>query len=139
MRRQRRPRRRQIKPTLAFYFAGKLPVIATSHIYSGSQDRDQNRDLDGVVFCETPWMLGEKDAVLKNKIHEAWPSTSARLGRLYALGVDSYRLLPRISQMAAMPSATVSGATGLLSVDEKGRVVRSLRWAEIRNGVVRQL
>ena len=27
---------RQIKPTLAFHFAGKVPVYATSHIYSGT-------------------------------------------------------------------------------------------------------
>ena len=130
---------RQIKPTLAFYFAGKLPVVATSHIYGGNQSGDQNRDLDGIIFCETPWMLGYKDTPLRDDINATWPSTSERLGRLYALGVDSYRLLPRVKQMAAMPSTSVSGATGTLAVDEQGRVVRTLRWAEIRNGKVKSL
>ncbi len=130
---------RQIKPTLAFYFAGRIPVYATSHIYGGSPDPLQNRDLDGIIFCETPWMLNQQDYELKTRIHATWPATSDRLGRLYALGVDSYRLLPRIKQMAIMSNTNLFGATGSLALDEQRRVVRTLRWAKIQKGTIRTL
>ena len=130
---------RQIKPTLAFYFAGRIPVYATSHIYGGSPDPLQNRDLDGIIFCETPWMLDLQDKELKTRIQNTWPATSDRLGRLYALGVDSYRLLPRVKQMAVMTTTNLFGATGSLALDEQGRVVRTLRWAKVQKGNIRTL
>lgn len=130
---------RQIKPTLAFYFAGRIPVYATSHIYGGSPDPLQNRDLDGIIFCETPWMLNQQDNELKNRIEATWPATSDRLGRLYALGVDSYRLLPRVRQMAILPNTRLFGATGWLTLNEQRRIVRTLRWAKIQQGNIRIL
>ena len=34
-----------------------LPVFATSHVYEGSDDAAANRDLDGVEFCDAPWLF----------------------------------------------------------------------------------
>ncbi len=44
---------RQIKPTLAFQYAGDLPVYATSHLYTGTNNPTQDQDLNGIRFCET--------------------------------------------------------------------------------------
>lgn len=45
---------RQIKPTLAFQYAGDLPVYATSNLYTGVNNPAQDQDLNGIRFCETP-------------------------------------------------------------------------------------
>lgn len=131
---------RQIKPTLAFHFAGNIPVYATSHIYSGSASPLLDRDLDEIRFCETPWMLPYRyDDPIKQQINTVWQTESGHLGRLYALGVDSYHLFPRISLLAQLPNAALDGATGKLVLDENGQIVRELEWATIRRGKILKL
>ncbi len=51
----------QIKPTLNFQYAGDVPVYATSHVFSASGDVNQYNDMNGVRFCETPWLLDAND------------------------------------------------------------------------------
>jgi hypothetical protein len=50
--------------------------------------------------------------------------------RLYAMGVDAYRLAPRLAGLAKDPAATFPGATGTLSLDSLGRVQRQLTLAQ---------
>src|SRR5690554_7108230 len=57
---------RQIKPTLAFNFASDLPVYSTSHVYSGEPNPSKDRDLNGIVFCDTPWLLDRKSTRLNS-------------------------------------------------------------------------
>lgn len=130
---------RQIKPTLAFHFAGNVPVYATSHIFSGTTSPLLDRDLDGIIFCESPWMLGYRNNPLKKQIRQIWPATADRLGRLYALGIDAYRLFPRIKQLSVISNSKLDGATGSLALDDRGRVIRTLNWAQIRHGKIRKL
>ena len=54
----------QIKPTLNFQYAGDVPVYATSHVYSASGDVNQYNDMNGIRFCETPWLLEANDPCL---------------------------------------------------------------------------
>lgn len=125
---------RQIKPTLAFYYAGDIPVYATSHIYEGdSANSEQNRDLNGVVFCDLPWNFSGDDPVKINS-SVAWPNQHSRYNRLFALGVDSYRLHSRLAILAAAPGSKVFGATGVLELSEQNRIQRTLIWAQIING-----
>ncbi len=129
---------RQIKPTLAFQYAGDLPIYATSHLFTGSSDPSQDLDLDGIRFCETPWLLDSSDP-LRNQVVGEWPAAGGSLGRLYAMGVDAYRLAPRLSQLQALPSTRLDGLTGSLSLAPGQRIVRRLPWAEYRNGQVQRL
>jgi len=130
---------RQIKPTLAFHFAGNIPVYATSHIYSGTASPLLDRDLDGVIFAETPWLLSYHNNSVKQAIAANWPATAGRLGRLYALGVDAYQLYPRIQLLSTNRENKLPGATGLLTLDASGRVVRTLEWAHINRGHIKPL
>jgi outer membrane PBP1 activator LpoA protein len=130
---------RQIKPTLAFHFAGSIPVFATSHIYSGTASPLLDRDLDGVIFAETPWLLSYQNKTLKQGIDANWPDNAGQLGRLYALGVDAYQLFPRIQLLSTNRENKIAGATGLLTLDATGRVVRTLEWAYINNGKITPL
>ncbi|CAD5106828.1 penicillin-binding protein activator [Zestomonas carbonaria] len=128
----------QIKPTLAFQYAGDVPVYATSHLYSGTSNQTQNLDLEGIRFCETPWLLNANEP-LQQQIANQWPQAGGSLGRLYAMGVDAYRLAPRLSQLKALPGSQVDGLTGSLSLSPAQRVQRQLPWAEFRGGQVQRL
>jgi len=128
----------QIKPTLAFQYAGDVPVYATSHLYSGGNNQTQNLDLEGIRFCETPWLLHSNDA-LQQQVTQQWPQAAGSLGRLFAMGIDAYRLAPRLSQLKALPGSQVEGLTGSLSLNPAQRIERQLPWAEFRNGQVQPL
>jgi len=128
---------RQIKPTLAFQFAGDLPVLATSAIYSGENAPQLDRDLNDVFFTETPWMLSQGDNEIKTAVNSAI-TDSASLGRLYALGSDAYLLYPRLKQLSALQQSRLQGNTGVLRMESQ-RIHRSLQWAEFVDGSVRLL
>jgi len=124
---------RQLTPILAFHFAGDLPIYATSHIYSGNSDPIQDQDLNRIKFLDTPWSL---NAPSQNKvlIAQERADTNTRFGRLYALGLDAYRLFPYLQQLGALPGTEIEGETGKLSISHDGIIKRNLIWAEYREG-----
>jgi hypothetical protein len=128
----------QIKPTLNFQYAGDVPVYATSHVFSASGDQNQYNDMNGVRFCETPWLLDPNDP-LRKQVTAQWPQAGGSLGRLYAMGVDAYRLAPRLGQLKALPDSRIEGLSGSLSMSQTQRVQRQLPWAEFVSGQVQRL
>ena len=128
----------QIKPTLNFQYAGDVPVYATSHVFSASGDKNQYLDMTNVMFCETPWLLDTTDP-LRNQVAAQWPQANGSLGRLYAMGVDAYRLAPRLGQLKALPNSTIEGQSGNLSMSPTQRVQRQLPWAQFVSGQVQRL
>ncbi|MEX6502353.1 penicillin-binding protein activator [Pseudomonas zhanjiangensis] len=128
----------QIKPTLAFQYAGDVPVYATSHLYTGNHSEAQYLDLNGIRFCETPWLLDVNDP-LRQEVTRQWPQAGGSLGRLYAMGVDAYRLAPRLDQLKMLPDSRIEGLSGSLSLNPAQRVERQLPWAEFRDGQVQRL
>jgi len=124
---------RQLMPTLAFQYAADLPVYATSHAFQYDADSSQMADLDGILIAETPWLLSRSDS-LYPKVTSHWPQASGPLGRLYAMGIDAQRIFSRLPQLQSNESLQFSGATGLLSLPEDGRIRRELDWGVIRNG-----
>jgi len=128
----------QIKPTMVFQYAGDVPVYATSHLFTNSNDHAQYMDLNGVRFCDTPWLLSSTDP-LRQQVITQWPAAAGPLGRLYAMGVDAYRLAPRLSQLKTLPESRVDGLSGSLSMSPMRRVERQLPWAEFVDGKIQRL
>jgi len=128
----------QIKPTLNFQYAGDVPVYATSHVFSASGDVNQYNDMNGVRFCETPWLLDANDP-LRKQVTAQWPQAAGSLGRLYAMGVDAYRLAPRLSQLKTLPDSRIDGLSGSLGMTQSQRVVRQLPWAQFVSGQIQRL
>lgn len=128
----------QIKPTLNFQYAGDVPVYATSNLYSASGDVNQYNDMNGIRFCETPWLLDTSNS-LRQQVVQQWPQAAGSLGRLYAMGVDAYSLAPRLGQLKALPDNRVMGLSGSLSINASQRVERQLPWAEFASGQVKRL
>ena len=128
----------QIKPTLNYQYASDLPVYATSHVFSASGNQDQYNDMNGVRFCETPWLL-EPGNPLRQQVAAQWPQAAGSLGRLYAMGVDAYTLTSRLGQLKALPDSRIDGLSGSLGMSPTQHVERQLPWAEFVNGQVQRL
>lgn len=127
---------RLIRPQLEFYRAGDLPVVATSHVFTGKVDAATDRDMDGVLFADSPWSLGleRPNDTLRQEISRLWPDGQDHYSRLYAMGVDAYRLIPYLSWLETYPNEVYDGETGKLQIDEQGRVHRRLVWAQFVDG-----
>jgi uncharacterized protein len=125
---------RQILPQLKFNFAGDIPVYSTSDSFE--PDQSANADLDGLSFPDMPWMVSSDPVTgqIRDGMRAAWPTRTARLGRLYAFGFDAYRLVPALKSKAISATASVDGVTGKLYLDDRNRVRRDLSWVQIRNG-----
>lgn len=117
---------RQIWPQIRNKIGADVPVYSTSHIYSGRFDPEADRGLVGLNFAEIPWLVepASGDAVSSKGLHKKLP-------RLYAMGVDAYRLGSRLDWMSANPRPQVRGKTGTLSMDSQRRVHRELTLARI--------
>ncbi len=126
-----------IKPLLAFHYAGDVPVYATSHIYTGIPAPAKNRDIDGVKFVDSPWALTDQ-AQEKTLILKELPQ-SRHYQRMYALGVDAYRLYPRLQQMSRLLESRVYGESGSLSLNEKGQIERQLLLAVFEEGLAKNI
>lgn len=124
---------RQIKPALAFYYAGDLPVYATSHVFNGKANPSRDQDLNGINFCDIPWFLEPADR-LKLKIDAAWPKMSDRYGRLYAMGIDALQLSSLLPMLQVLPESKIYGVTGALSIQKDQTLRRELNWATFTNG-----
>ena len=92
--------------------------------------RDQ--DLDGVYFLDMPWILYE-GTKLHRMAEATWPDGHGRYARLFAMGVDAYRLQARLYLLRNLQDSTLPGVTGTLRLDG-ARLVRESDWAVFRNG-----
>ncbi|GAA6152347.1 penicillin-binding protein activator [Pseudoteredinibacter isoporae] len=128
---------RQVKPTLAFHYASKIPVYATSHIYGGSTASKANRDLNGIRFTALPWLMQEDEGLRQAVDKAAKPSPAYQ--QLYALGADSFALYPRLSQLAQVQQLQLQGRTGRLQMLHNGQLARQQDWAIMRNGKAQPL
>jgi hypothetical protein len=130
-------RGRMLKPQLNFFHAARVPVYATSHIFTGKGDVLNDQDLDGVLFPDMPWMLVNDGKIqqLRERIQQNWPHAHSDLDRLYALGVDSYAILPHLNRISSEAAVRFSGVTSGLSLDRGGRLQRQLVWAQFSKGV----
>jgi uncharacterized protein len=117
-----------------------LPVIATSHVYEGSDDAAANRDLDGVEFCDAPWLFDAQPGLPNHDDMAArLPSASGSAARLFAFGMDAWSLVPYLDWLRAHPGSYVPGASGQLTADQFGRVRRVLIWAKFQDGLAHPL
>jgi hypothetical protein len=130
---------RLIKPQLKFHHAQDLPVYATSHISSSNAKPEDDRDLNEILFVDIPWMLDNSNNRDYREVNQYWPQESQRFGRLFALGIDAYRMIRSLRRLMLNPEESQQHHTGLLSVDKSGRVKRSLLMATYQNGKARLL
>jgi hypothetical protein len=117
-----------------------LPVFATSHVYAGSDDATANRDLDGVEFCDAPWLFDAQPGLpSRDDIAAQLPSANGGAARLFAFGMDAWNLVPYLDWLRTHPGSYMPGASGQLTADQFGRIRRVLIWAKFQDGIARPL
>lgn len=124
---------RQIMPMLRYYYAGNVPVYATSAVYSGNANAQQDRDLDGVQFCDMPWVFSHQMGS-KN-----WPEQWNSYNRLYALGKDSFVLVKQLNQLLLFPAMGVSENSGVLYLSTNQQISRILAWGRFDQGLAQEV
>ncbi len=113
-----------------------LPMFATSHVYGGADDAADNRDLDGLEFCDAPWLFNAQPGLPdRAAIAALLPTARDGSARLFAFGMDAWNLVPYLDWLRAHPGSYLPGASGQLAADRFGRVRRVLIWARFQNGI----
>lgn len=109
-----------------------LPVYAGS-LVNERQPREALRDLDDLRFVDIPWVV-DRDARAFAGVKRL-EYASVALERLYALGVDAFRVARELAQ-GPREKLDLDGATGRLSLDPSRQFVREGRMMVFRSGEV---
>ncbi len=127
---------RLIRPQLSFHFASDLPVYATSHVFSGNENISADQDINGITYCDVPWLLSSDPSMelLRDALDLQSTSSSSKLPRFAALGIDAYQVIPHLQRLAANDFDRYQGTTGKLSIGSQNRIYRELIWAKFEKG-----
>ena len=127
---------RLIRPQLSYHYASDLPVYATSHVFSGNENISADKDINGITYCDVPWLLSADPSMelLRDSLDLQSSSSSSRLPRFAALGIDAYQVIPHLQRLAANDFDRYQGTTGKLSIDAQNRIYRQLIWAKFEKG-----
>lgn len=128
---------RLLKPQLDAQRLAGLPIYATSHVFSGRPDAQQDRDLDGIYFCDIPWLLHSYDSgpLSATALASEIAKTSPDFVKLIALGIDAYRMAKMIPSLTPTDSHLFDGATGLLTLQSGNWVQRQMECAQFTGGI----
>jgi uncharacterized protein len=118
------------------YARGTAQVYATSQILDGRPDRIRDAELNGVRFVAMPWLL-ERDhpAVMAYAGAGADFPAATDLERLYAFGIDAYRLAAAYLRGNDLARDPLDGVTGRLLLQGDGHFARELTPAQIVDGL----
>lgn len=128
---------RQIHPFLDFYYAQNLPIIAISDIYDGYPNPFHDRDLEGIIFNDIPWVFDVKNPrqpMLQKQLATLSAKNFKINKRMYGLGIDSYLLATQWNRLSILPGFPLHGITGNLYVNQHNEIYRQLIWARFKHG-----
>ncbi|MGI9333275.1 MAG: penicillin-binding protein activator, partial [Gammaproteobacteria bacterium] len=127
---------RLLKPHLSYFAASRVPVLATSHVYTGQPNAGEDLDLERIRFGDMPFILTptSEESNRLDAIASTYGASPADYGRLLAFGADAFQLGMRVQALSVTPDATYSGRSGQLSVEPGNKVRRGLTWATFVDG-----
>jgi outer membrane PBP1 activator LpoA protein len=124
-------------PLLRANGGGNLPILATSHVYDGAPRPANDRDKDGLQFCDMPLILNYARRPGQTGPSRFEQAALSGQPRLFALGYDAYQLATRLE--AAKRPEGLRGQTGILRLNADNRVQRTPAWALFRGGLANPL
>ena len=125
------PRARLICP----YVDGGAQIYATSQVFSGPVERFRDAELNGVRFADMPWLLQpDHPAVMVYAREEATAPIASDQERLYAFGIDAYRIAADLLGDARIARESLDGVTGRISMTPGRYFVRELTPAQFADG-----
>jgi uncharacterized protein len=136
---------RQIQPLMKYYLAQDIPIYATSQLYTGSANPAADNDLNGIFFCDSPWILNPtagndaRLAEIEQQISGVWPNNFKTYRRFYDMGIDAFDLSSRLNRLLLLPRIGWAAASGNLFLNPDKHVFRQLVWARFEKGRPRLL
>lgn len=132
---------RQIMPQFRYFGATDLPVYSIAGVYSGIRNPAEDQDINGITFADMPWLVDPQleYSALRRTLYANWDLDHSTYQRLYALGIDAYRVIPELGLMFRTRERTFSGVTGTLKLTPEGIVQRTPSWVRMVNGATRLL
>jgi hypothetical protein len=106
------------------YVSGTLPIYTTSLGVDPRAENTVNVDLEGVRYVDMPWFVQPDHPAVMVYPAPASPM-SVEQERLYALGIDAYRLSGLLLQ-ADLKSPSLDGVTGRIALDADRHFTRTL-------------
>lgn len=126
---------RMIWPQFRYHRSSGLPIYATSLIFGGASDPE----LNGLRFCDMPWMLQDKSAMTASRAEVSDVAAFKSQPRLFAMGYDAFMLASLIQKSELQQGAGYPAASGELIVDPAGVIGRRLACAQMDAGQPRLL
>lgn len=123
---------------LRTYLDPDVPVYATSQIFIGTDNYLLNYDLNGIQFMDMPWLLQPDHPAVMAYRHTG-KARSADMERLYALGIDAFRLMSYLLQSQSVNKISFDGVTGYIHFAPPNQFVREPVAAQFDHGKVQLL
>lgn len=115
--------------------AGK-PRVATSQIVSGTGKASDDLALEGILFPTETWGVhGVAGLPSQASVARRVDTAKGAAGRLFAFGFDAWLITGYLERLALSANAEVAGATGRLSLDGFGNILRRPSWSRFSGGV----
>jgi hypothetical protein len=127
---------RALMPRLALAGVTTATRVATSQIVSGTGKPAEDAALDGIVYPTEAWAVRSVDGLPSQASAAARVDTAkGPAARLFAFGHDAWLLTGYLERLALSNNGDVAGATGRLSLDGFGNVLRVPGWSRFAGGV----
>jgi uncharacterized protein len=113
------------------------PYLPRAALFGTSQmnelgDSLANLDLNGTRFTEMPWLVQPDHPAVA--VYSRVSGFSIDQQRLYALGIDAYRLATTLIKPRQHQTRNLDGVTGKLDIESDGSITRTPVTAELVDG-----
>lgn len=117
------------------YLNSSVQAYATSQILDGPPDHLRNADLNGIRFVAMPWLLQpDHPAVMLYSRSPNNSPSATDFERLYAFGIDAYRVAANLLRGAEMVNTPLDGVTGRITLAGDRQIARELSPAQFVDG-----
>jgi len=124
-------RARLVRP----YVDGPAQTYATSQVFEGQGERFRDTELTGVRFVDMPWLLQtDHPAVMVYPRPESTGPAAVDFERLYAFGIDAYRIAADLLRSFNLAREPLDGVTGRILLGRDRILVRELVAAQFQDG-----
>ena len=130
------PQARALMPQLALAGINAATRVATSQITSGTGKPAEDAVLDGIVYPTESWgVRGVSGLPSQASAAARLDTAKGPAARLFAFGFDAWLVTAYLERLALSANAGIDGATGRLSLDGFGNVLRQPSWSRYSGGV----
>ena len=117
------------------YLDGAGQLYATSQIFEGPADRLRDAELNGIRFVGMPWLLQpDHPAVMLYARDPSATPPANDFERLYAFGIDAYRIAADLLRGGDIANSPLDGVTGRITLGRDRQFMRELTPAQFIDG-----